>query len=228
VGSYAQADRPGSRITFARRPGWLKQIAIAPFANTHLPLPHGASPHLEPILLTFDDGPHAEYTPAVLDRLEAHGVRAAFFLLGKRITQPSLLERIAAAGHILGNHTFAHEKPHWCDFTRAREEVGRCQELVPRASLFRPPLGRLTPGLWMAARRRRLQCITWSLDSGDWRCRNAADASACARQVVGAMKAGDIVLFHDTHEWIGSILDVVLPRLRDAMGSGRPAESAEQ
>jgi peptidoglycan/xylan/chitin deacetylase (PgdA/CDA1 family) len=162
-------------------------------------------------LLTFDDGPDAEHTPAVLARLATFGVRAAFFLVGKRISDPALVERIAGAGHLLGNHTFAHAVPRWRDFDGS--DVQKCQELVPQATLFRPPLGRLTPGLWLAARRLKLECVGWSLDSGDWRCRSEADALQCAREVLELVRPGDIVLFHDDHRWIGTILDVVLPAL---------------
>jgi hypothetical protein len=55
--------------------------------------------------------------------------------------------------------------------------------------------------------------MNWSLDSGDWRCRSAADAAACARQVLHRVRPGDVVLLHDNHRWIGPILDVVLPGL---------------
>src|SRR5205823_7197901 len=131
------------------------------------------------------------------------GVTAAFFLVGKRIADPALVRRIADAGHLLGNHTFAHEVPRWRGFAAARADVAKCQELVPEATLFRPPLGRLTPGLWLAARRLGLRVVNWSLDSGDWRCRSAADAAACAVGVLELIRPGDIVLFHDDHRWIG-------------------------
>jgi peptidoglycan/xylan/chitin deacetylase (PgdA/CDA1 family) len=174
---------------------------------------------LPPVLLTFDDGPYPEYTPAVLDRLAAFSLTAAFFLVGKRIADTALVRRIADTGHFLGNHTFSHEVPRWRDFASAHADVARCQELVPAARLFRPPLGRLTPGLWLAARRLKLMCVNWSLDSGDWRCRSESDAMTCAAEVLELIRPGDIVLFHDDHRWIGPILDVVLPGLADQKAS---------
>jgi peptidoglycan/xylan/chitin deacetylase (PgdA/CDA1 family) len=192
-------------MRFARRTGWLKRVALAPFSRTR-----GAGPG---VALTFDDGPHPDHTPAVLDRLAAFGVRAAFFLVGNRISDPALVARIADAGHTLGNHTFGHPVPDWRAVRGPCVDVRRCQELVPGATLFRPPQGRLTPGLWWAARRLELRCVGWSLDSGDWRCRTAADATRCAREVLERVRPGDIVLFHDDHRWIGPILDVVLPSL---------------
>jgi peptidoglycan/xylan/chitin deacetylase (PgdA/CDA1 family) len=194
-------------MTFARRPHRLKQFALAPFSRTRTA---GSD-----LLLTFDDGPHPDHTPAVLERLAAHGVRAAFFLVGQRISDPALVQRIVDAGHLLGNHTFAHALPRWYHLAAPVADVRACQEEVPGATLFRPPLGRLTPGLWLAARRLKLECVNWSLDSGDWRCRSAADAAQCATEVLEQVRPGDIILFHDDHRWIGPILDVVLPEIKE-------------
>lgn len=192
-------------MTFARRTHWAKRLALAPFSLTRCA---GSQ-----ILLTFDDGPHPEHTPAVLDRLARFGTRAAFFLVGSRIADPTLVQRIAGAGHALGNHTFAHAVPRWHERTAPLADARRCQELIPTATLLRPPLGKLTPGLWLAARRLGLACVHWTLDSGDWRCRGETDAEQCAREVLERVRPGDIVLFHDDHRWIVPILEVVLPEL---------------
>ena len=198
-------------MTFARRTRRARRALLAPFARTRAA---GSD-----ILLTFDDGPHAEHTPAVLDRLAAFDLTAAFFLVGNRVSDPSLVARIAVAGHALGNHTFAHATPRWRDIALSQADVRNCQAVVPGATLFRPPLGRLTPGLWLAARRLNLACVHWSLDSGDWRCRSEADAKQCAKEVLELARPGDIVLFHDDHRWIVPILDVVLPTLFGERGA---------
>jgi peptidoglycan/xylan/chitin deacetylase (PgdA/CDA1 family) len=180
------------------------------------------------VFLTFDDGPHPTHTHAVLERLAKFDLQAAFFLVGKRIADADLVKQIADAGHILGNHTFSHAVPRWRDFAMSLNDVARCQMLVPSAQLFRPPLGKLTPGLWLAARRHELQCVNWSLDSGDWHCRSEADAAVCAAEVLQLVRAGDVVLFHDDHQWIGPILDAVLPalfgRCREPSGTLHPWE----
>ncbi|MFM8272648.1 MAG: polysaccharide deacetylase family protein, partial [Gemmata sp.] len=165
------------------------------------------------VLLTFDDGPHPEHTPAVLDRLAAFGLRATFFLVGDRICDPALVRRITGEGHTLGNHTFAHAVPRWTELGAARDEVAKCQALVPTAKVLRAPFGKLTPGLWLAARHLRLECVHWSLDSGDWQCRSEPDALRCAREVIELVRPGDILLFHDNHRWSRTILDSVLPEL---------------
>ncbi|MDY3557932.1 polysaccharide deacetylase family protein [Gemmata sp. JC673] len=192
-------------MTFARRTHWAKRAALAPFSQTRIA---GTQ-----VLLTFDDGPHPEHTPAVLERLSAFGASAAFFLVGNRITEPALVEQVRGHGHAIGNHTFGHAVPRWREFRASIDDVRRCQLLVPHATLFRPPLGKLTPGLWLAARQLGLRCMSWSLDSGDWRCRNAADARRCANEVLALVRPGDIILFHDDHQWIAPILDILLPAL---------------
>lgn len=200
---------------FARRPCWLKRTLLSPFASCRTPEPN--------VFLTFDDGPHPAHTPAVLERLQCHGVRAAFFLVGDRVAAaPYLPVQITVAGHTLGNHTFSHRRFGHIDISGSHADVQRCQTLIPTARLFRPPFGRLTPGLWFAARRLGLRCMNWSLDSGDWQCRSEADAKACATRVLEAVRPGDIVLFHDDHRWIVPILDIVLPQLAGRT-AGRPA-----
>ena len=154
-----------------------------------------------------------ELRPTYLDRLAAFGAKAAFFFVGNRIRDPALVPRVAAAGHVLGNHTFAHTAPR--GFASARAEVRECQALVPGATLFRAPLGKLTPALWRAARREELECVHWSLDSGDWRCRTEADAQTCASEVLELVRAGDVILFHDDHARVLPILDAVLPALKE-------------
>jgi peptidoglycan/xylan/chitin deacetylase (PgdA/CDA1 family) len=190
-------------MRFARRPSLWKRLLLAPVARTR-------SAGLRPVLLTFDDGPHPEHTPAVLARLAAHGTAAAFFLVGERVAAaPHLPAAIAAAGHLLGNHTFTHGR------LRGADDVARCQAVLPGAAWFRPPFGRLTVGQWRAARRHGLRVLHWSLDSNDWRCRSEADARQCAAEVLRLVRPGDVILFHDDRPLTGPILDVVLPGLSE-------------
>jgi peptidoglycan/xylan/chitin deacetylase (PgdA/CDA1 family) len=195
-----------TRPTGAVRPHHLKRFLLPP------------GPAAEPgrIRLTFDDGPHPTVTPAVLDRLASYHHAAAFFLVGSRVAAaPDLPAAIRAAGHVVGNHTFTHRRLPWGDTAAARIELTRCQEVVPQATHFRPPFGRLTPGLWRAARRLGLTPAGWSLDAHDWRCRTLADTVACARRLLAAVRPGDVILLHDDRPTVLPLLDVLLPGLRE-------------
>lgn len=179
-------------------------------------LPPGPAPEPGRVRLTFDDGPHPEFTPAVLDRLAVCGHAAAFFLVGSRVAAaPHVPAAIRAAGHVVGNHTFTHPRLARSDTAVSLAEVKRCQELVPHATHFRPPFGRLTPGMWRAARRLGLAPAGWTLDANDWRCRTPDDAKACARRVLAAARPGDVILLHDDRPGVLPLLDVLLPGLHE-------------
>lgn len=135
--------------------------------------------------LTFDNGPHPEVTPRVLDVLARHDVTATFFVLGKHLATPvgaRLARQIAAAGHRLGNHSYTHEVPLGRDRRpdAVERELVRTQQLLddiwsgPR--WFRPfgGGGALGPHLlspqsveWLC--RRKHTCVLWSSVPGDWR-----------------------------------------------------------
>ena len=171
------------------------------------------------VLLTFDDGPHPEVTPAVLDRLAAWGARGVFFVVGHRIDRaPHLLARIRTHGHVIGNHSYIHANGRQLRPLEYRRDLLRCQKLVARHTgssprMFRPPLGRTSPTTLLVPRLLGLQSIGWSLDSGDWRCRTPAAASVAAEHVKHSVMPGDIVLLHDSHPAVLTILDALLPEL---------------
>jgi peptidoglycan/xylan/chitin deacetylase (PgdA/CDA1 family) len=172
------------------------------------------------VLLTFDDGPHPEVTPGVLDRLRSHGALAVFFVVGNRIPRaPEMLARTTAEGHLIGNHTYDH----WLDHTpwppAYMRDIRRCQEVIGALTaqtpwLFRPPLGRISPASWLAARAAGLSLVHWSLDSKDWRLRRETDAEVRGEELSRVVRHQDIILFHDDNPCVLTVLDVLLPRLR--------------
>jgi peptidoglycan/xylan/chitin deacetylase (PgdA/CDA1 family) len=175
------------------------------------------------VVLTFDDGPHPEGTPMVLDALRRYGARAVFFVIGSRIEHaPHLLRRILDEGHLIGNHSFEHATGRSLGLRRYCDDVRRCQAAIEdvtgiRPVLFRPPLGELSPWTITASRLLRLQCVLWSLDANDWRIRDHDDLSACARRLNDRLShrdLHDIVLMHDAQPpWSEMLLDAVLPGL---------------
>ena len=181
-----------------------------------LPSTAGAS-----VLLTFDDGPTRGVTEGVLDRLDAVGARAIFFLVGRKIADaPELAGEIHRRGHLLGNHSHDHDARRWPSPFAWRADLERCQKLIvdqsgAPCSLYRPPEGKITPMTLFGPRLAGLHHIQWSLDSGDWSCREADQARACGRAAAERAADGDIILCHDFHITIHDLLDEVVPRLID-------------
>lgn len=152
------------------------------------------------VALTFDDGPHPEGTPAVLEALAGAGARATFFLVGEQVERHrGLAAEIAAAGHGVGVHAHRHRLPLRLppsafadDLDRAIEAIAGAAGREPRR--YRPPYGKFTwPGL-AAVRGRALEPILWSRDARDFSHR--ADADSIAARCAG-LTGGDVVLLHD-------------------------------
>jgi peptidoglycan/xylan/chitin deacetylase (PgdA/CDA1 family) len=158
----------------------------------------------EGLALTFDDGPHPEFTPRLLDALNAADISATFFVVGEQAARHSnILRRIADDGHELGNHTWSHSKPRETSAWQLIDEVRCTQDLIESATgrecrLFRPPKGELTLRKLLALRRERQTVVLWNHDTKDYRMSEVSDeivAWCCGYQPA----FGDIVLMHDNH-----------------------------
>lgn len=150
--------------------------------------------------LTFDDGPHPDWTPRVLDALARADVRATFFVIGRLAQQSAtLLREVRAAGHVVGNHGFSHRHPWTLTRSRARSEVRAAldtiaQALGERPQWFRPPHGRLGAYLVEAAREEGQRVALWSVSAIDW---GPLATPGRIGSRLGSLRAGDIVLMHD-------------------------------
>lgn len=153
------------------------------------------------IALTFDDGPHPEHTPRVLDALAAHGLRATFFVIGEQAEQhPGLVRRIALEGHTLGNHTWTHSEPAQTSTHDFLEEIRRTGQLLADLTgrpcdLVRPPKGKVTAGKLLGLWRSRQTVVLWNVDPRDYRMRSQEEMTAWLDRQ--AWSQGDVVLLHD-------------------------------
>src|SRR5690554_4368873 len=151
------------------------------------------------VALTFDDGPDAVYTPAILDTLAELGVKATFFLNGNKIPgREWVVERIINEGHVIGNHSHTHANLRKLNMDQFRAEISRTEELIRsltglRTALLRPPYGEMSEaGLdWMVGQGYRM--INWSVDSNDWR---AAGVDKILINTLPDLRPGSIILFH--------------------------------
>jgi peptidoglycan-N-acetylglucosamine deacetylase len=159
------------------------------------------------VFLTFDDGPGIETTAPLLDLLNELEVKATFFCLGSAIVKyPDLYQRILEEGHGVGNHTWSHVNGFKTELTHYTAEVERCATLV-HSKLFRPPYGRITPRQAHALRRKGYRIVMWTSLSGDYDSRLLP--ATCARNVLSGLKAGDIMVFHDSAKSRENVLNAL-------------------
>jgi peptidoglycan/xylan/chitin deacetylase (PgdA/CDA1 family) len=151
------------------------------------------------LCLTFDDGPHPEYTPALLDVLAQHQIKATFFLLGNNVVaHPELVERLVREGHVIGNHSMTHLNPRQIGWRAQLTEVDQADEVLARFDqrrrhLYRPPRGCATVTLILNAVLRS-PMVLWTFDSLDGK---LSEADLVQRLKSYDAQGGDILLFHD-------------------------------
>jgi peptidoglycan/xylan/chitin deacetylase (PgdA/CDA1 family) len=169
------------------------------------------------VALTFDDGP-AEHTEAVLDILKKENVQATFFIIGKNtVGKETLLKRMQAEGHSIGNHSFNHGfNFDWQSAAKMQEEIEQTNQAIESitgkpVTLFRPPYGVTNPNLGKALRNSNLKSIGWSLRSMDT---VAKDKQQLLNKILIKVKAGDIILLHDRCAITADILPELIATLK--------------
>ncbi len=161
------------------------------------------------VTLTFDDGPFPETTPSVLRILARKKLHASFFVLGRYLegedarakASREVLKQIAAAGHLIGNHTEDHALLTSVSHTQVLEQIDQGSAAIERVTgkrpiLFRPPFGKLDDFGQTAVRERGLDLLLWSVEKQDMQ---RVDSHEVFRELVGQIeyKEGGIVLLHD-------------------------------
>ena len=153
------------------------------------------------VALTFDDGPHPQGTPAVLETLREAGATATFFLAGEQVAQrPALAAEIVAAGHRVELHCFRHRNNLRLSARAFLEDAERGRHAIEEASGrqisdYRPPYGIFSAATLRAVRRRGWRPVLWSRWGRDWTRR--ATPRSIARRAGSGVRAGDILLLHD-------------------------------
>ena len=159
----------------------------------------------EGFALTFDDGPHAQGTPAVLELLAAAGVRATFFLVGEQVQRnPSLVGEIVAAGHGIGLHCHRHRNLLRLSPAQTRADIDRAEAIVGEVSgrtieLYRPPYGVLNAAALHLARGRGWRTLLWSQWGRDWERRATPDSIATL--LTRGADPGSVLLLHDADDY---------------------------
>jgi peptidoglycan/xylan/chitin deacetylase (PgdA/CDA1 family) len=173
------------------------------------------------VALTFDDGPDPVDTPRLLDLLREKGVKATFFVVGKRADQyPEIVRRTWDEGHLVANHTWSHPSL-FCFLTpgRLRAEIERGTESIRRSCGFQPrsfrsPVGLRHPLLGPYLRDAGLEYISWSVRTRDTL---TANSTVLAQRILSQAASGDIILLHDHLPAGTDVMLEALPRVIDEL-----------
>jgi peptidoglycan/xylan/chitin deacetylase (PgdA/CDA1 family) len=204
-------------------PHTLDQLRDAGFAPAQL-LASGPAA----VAITFDDGPHPEGTPKMLEALAAAEATATFFVVGEQVAKrPALTRLILDQGHAIGLHGFQH-RPHPLrkpqelveDFTRGLAAIEDATGTTPR--LHRPPFGIYSATSLRMTRERGLQPLLWSQWGKDWR--KVTTPEQITGRATAEVKAGDVILLHDadyysarcSHRRTAAALPEILRKLKSA------------
>jgi peptidoglycan/xylan/chitin deacetylase (PgdA/CDA1 family) len=161
------------------------------------------------VYLTFDDGPTPGITEWILAMLRRYHAKATFFVLGKNVERyPDLYAKILAEGHRVGNHTYSHQKGYLLSLERYLEDIDFAAGSV-HSNLFRPPYARVTPSQ-LRAIAQRYKIVMWSVISRDYN--RKISGEMCLRGVLPHIKAGAIILFHDSEKSFAN-MSYALPKV---------------
>jgi peptidoglycan/xylan/chitin deacetylase (PgdA/CDA1 family) len=146
------------------------------------------------LFLSFDDGPHPDVTPFVIDQLKKYNAKATFFCLGKQVEKyPDIYQLIISEGHAVGNHTFSHFKPLRMSCKEYVYDILKAAELI-NSALFRPPYGKMTWKQYKAI-KKDYKIVLWDIISYDFDKNTSAEK--CIDNVIKNSQDGSIVVFHD-------------------------------
>jgi peptidoglycan/xylan/chitin deacetylase (PgdA/CDA1 family) len=176
------------------------------------------------IAVTFDDGPHPEVTPAVLDILDRYGAKASFFCIGdKAAAHPDIVREIVRRGHTVENHSMRHSGVFGFFGPAAlRRDIGAAQSVLGGIAgrpplFFRAPMGIRNPMLDPVVARMGLHYVSWTRRGFDT---VARDPAIVLERLTNGLAAGDILLMHDRRSVHGEpIVLTVLPALLEKLSA---------
>jgi peptidoglycan/xylan/chitin deacetylase (PgdA/CDA1 family) len=200
---------------------------VVPSLAGSLGIPRTLTP-AEGVALTFDDGPHPEGTPAILEILDKAGAKATFFLIGEQVQRrPAIAKEIADRGHAIALHGHRHRTQLTLTASQIAKDLHTGAAAIQEATnrkprLHRPPYGIYSAAGLAAARRAGLQPLLWSRWGKDWR--KLTTPQRIATRATNHLRAGDVILLHDadfysskrSHERTAGALPLILAELQRA------------
>ena len=150
------------------------------------------------IWLTFDDGPDPNITPWILAVLKKENVKATFFLVGEQIEEfPELIGAIIKEGHTIANHTYSHKNGWLTAKEKYIADVEKCQELMPKNKLFRPPYGKITKAQ-IELLKDYYKIILWDVLSWDFQ--QNTSPKRVQENILKNTKEGSIIVLHNNQK----------------------------
>ena len=165
------------------------------------------------VALTFDDGPYAPVGSRIMDCLEQYDGRSTFFVVGNRIpTYQAEILRMQANGHEVANHTQDHKYLTNLNAEQIRAQVEQCNQMIASVTGQSPALMRLPGGLKNSTVLANIHqpIIMWSIDTRDWKTRNAANT---VQVILSQVRDGDIILMHELYGATAEAVEAVVPAL---------------
>jgi len=183
-------------------------------------------PSINDAVLTFDDGPHLNTTPKILDTLKKYGVKATFCIPVYNLhdrRKLRIVKRIISEGHTLCNHSMTHglfnrmsdRKQEW-EILKAQSEFKRILGVTPK--YFRPPGGVITSTMRYVLRVNKIKMLYWNVSTEDWR-RTTSKQDIIRRAVNGWKNRKEkgkrtIILFHDTNRKTASVIEQIILKIK--------------
>lgn len=169
------------------------------------------------IYLTFDDGPHPEITPQVLEILDKFNALATFFCVGENVSKyPDTFSLILSKGNRVGNHSYNHISGWKTSNKDYFESIKKADNFI-KSDLFRPPYGRITPSQ-IKVLKRKYSIIMWSVLTYDFN--SNISKEQCLKNSIVNTKAGSIVVFHDSIKSEDNLLYALPLFLKHFSGEG--------
>ena len=165
------------------------------------------------VALTFDDGPMASVGNRIMDCLAQYGGKATFYVVGNRCPgYAAEMQRMAAEGHEIGNHTYEHKYLHKLGAEQIQYQVNKGSEAIQAVCGVVPATVRLPGGNKNATVLANVNApmIMWSIDTLDWKTRNT---QSTVDKVLGSVRDGDIVLMHELYSQTGDAALQIIPAL---------------
>ena len=194
-----------------------KQNAVAESPVVEVPTPEPTrAPKEKAVALTFDDGPSRDNDGTILETLQANGAHATFFVLGNRArVDGDIMQMILDAGCEIASHSWDHPQLSKIKWKKAKSQIDRTDRIVSKLlngyqiSLLRPPYGSISKTM---RKKVKKPMILWSLDTEDWKSRNAKKVF---NRVKKEVKDGDIILMHDIHPETAEAVKKIVPWLAE-------------